>query len=305
MDFIQNLNQYIKKTALKYNFVACGLVPISPVNDLNVDFTNNWIRDKRHAGMDWFLRNQELRYNPSLLVDNVQSMVVLISQYNPVVVKDDNNNIASYAHNIDYHFTVKDDLNKIIDEIKLEYGEEITARCFTDSAPIMERYWANKAGLGWIGKSGMLINKEFGSYIIISEILLSAKSDIYDIESDFNGCGTCDKCITNCPSNAILEDKSIDSRKCLSYLTIEHKGDFSSEQKDIIKASRSKYVYGCDECLRCCPWNSKHLKNSVEPSVFANQNLELMSNSDFRRMYKSTPLERVGLKALKRNFEVI
>lgn len=289
---LQNFNQFIKQQAHKMGFVLCGVSQIEEVEDIS--FLETWIHDGRNADMNWFHRNREIRQNPKLLVDGARSVISFAWHYPPVM----GHNIAAYANNTDYHYTIKEQLGEIIEAINLEYGINISARAFTDSAPIMERYWARRSGLGWIGKSGMLINRTYGSYLLLCEIVCDVQSDIYDTEDLFNGCSTCRRCVNKCPTGAICGDKSIDSRKCISYLTIEHRGEFSELQLDMLK--KGEWLYGCDECLRCCPWNSK--KIGVAPSVFVDETIVEMSAAEFKEKYKNTPLQRTGVKTIRRNY---
>lgn len=292
MIHLQNFNQFIKRQAQEMGFVLCGVSKITEVDDF--PFLEKWIDEGRNADMDWFLRNGELRKNPELLLDGARSIVSFAWQYPPVNA----HNVAAYANDVDYHYTIKERLTKIVEAINTQYGIVINARVFTDSAPLMERYWARRSGLGWIGKSGLLINRTYGSYLLLGEIICDVESDTYDTEDLFNGCSTCRRCILKCPTGAIGNDKSIDARKCISYLTIEHRGEFSEEQLRLLE--KGNWLYGCDVCLQCCPWNSK--KIGVSPSVFIDETIVEMSAADFKVNYKNTPLERTGVKMIKRNY---
>lgn len=288
---LPNFNQFIKEQAIKNGFALCGVAKIEQIEDY--PFLKKWLAEKRNANMGWFTRNGEIRRDPSLLMEGGRTIISFAYQYQPIT----DHNIAAYANATDYHFTLKERLNMIINEINQHYDTTISAQVFTDSAPLMERYWARKSGLGWIGKSGMLINRKLGSYLLLCEIVCNVESDIYDTEDKFNGCGRCRRCIRQCPTGAICEDLTIDSRKCISYLTIEHRGDFSEEQIAMIKKSR--WLYGCDECLQCCPWNKQA---SVAPSIFVEDEIMEISSSEFKSKYKNTPLERSGLKQIRRNY---
>lgn len=291
MIYLPNFNKFIKEQATKNGFALCGVAKIEQVEDYH--FLESWLNENRNADMNWFLRNGDLRRDPSLLVDGACTIISFAYSYQPIA----DHNIAAYANATDYHFTLKERLNTIVEEINRHYDTTISARVFTDSAPLMERYWARKSGLGWIGKSGMLINRRLGSYLLLCEIVCNVVSDVYDTEDEFNGCGRCRRCIKQCPTGAICEDRTIDACKCISYLTIEHRGDFSEEQLAMIRKSR--WVYGCDECLQCCPWNKQA---SVTPSIFVENGIITMSSSEFKYRYKNTPLERSGLKQIRRNY---
>lgn len=300
MTILSNFRNIIKELATKYDFALCGVVETASVNTNAIAFLNKWIENGQNADMDWFKRNQELRNNPSLLIENAQTIVVMAFPYAPIIPNKDSYNIASYAQDTDYHFVLKSKLNQIISELKTIYGQNFEARAFADSAPIMERYWAVKAGFGWIGKSGMLINKNYGSYLLLSEIIIDRKSDAYDIELSFNGCGKCEKCIEQCPTGAICNNKSVDARKCISYLTIEHRGDFSKEQKKIIHNAKGKYkwIYGCDTCIDCCPWNKRLIPTT--PKIVIDK-----LNINFKDQFEKTPIYRSGKKVIQRNIQEI
>lgn len=289
---LQNFNQFIKLQAQKMGFVLCGVSKVTEVEE--AAFLENWIEEGRNADMGWFRRNGEMRCNPKLLMEGANSIISFAWQYPPVNGCD----VAAYAHAVDYHYTIKERLAEIVEAINKEYGVTIRARVFTDSAPVMERYWARKSGFGWIGKSGLLINRTYGSYLLLGEIVCDVQSDIYDQEDSFNGCSTCRRCILKCPTGAIGNDRSIDARRCLSYLTIEHRGAFSGEQLDLLK--KGDWLYGCDTCLQCCPWNSK--KISIAPSLFIDESILEMSAAEFRKKFKDTPLERTGVKNIRRNY---
>lgn len=293
---LPNFNSNIKDFAIKEGFHLCGISVPSVVEASHIEFLSKWLGAKHNADMDWFERNQDKRIDPTSLVEGAGSIISLAAYY-PLTHED---SIASYAHDTDYHFRLKEAANKIIERVNNHYNIEISARVFTDSAPFLERYWAVQAGLGWIGKSGMLINREWGSALLLLQIVCDVRSDIYDTPDPFNGCGNCSLCIDNCPTGAITSDLSVDARRCISYLTIEHRGDFSDEQKKLI--ARGKSIYGCDICLKSCIWNRKFERVKVKVEV--SSDILSMTGGEFKRRYNSLPLIRTGLKNLRRNCQI-
>lgn len=298
MRVLQNFNLFIKGLTSDYGFSLCGVARAEQVEISAAQNLDTWIAEGRNADMDWFLRNDKIRKNPSLIIESGATIVVMGYAYPPVLLSSEKPNIAAYAHATDYHFLLKDKLRQIIVEIKREYGEDIIAREFVDSAPVMERYWAVKAGLGWIGKNSMLINRKYGSYVLLCEIVLNGESDVYDSTDEFNGCGTCGKCATECSLGAI-DAKGIDSRLCCSYLTIEHRGDFNDQQLATLRRTTTNWVYGCDSCLMACPWNKKIIENQSVASIYS---VDINFFANFKNIVKNTPLERSGIAALRRNF---
>lgn len=294
---LPNFNVNIKDFAIKEGFALCGVSYPCEVDSFNVKFLSDWLASKHNADMDWFDRNGDKRINPALLFEGAKSVISLAASY-PLT---SGGVVASYAQEPDYHYRLKQSAEKIIERVNNHYGVEISARVFIDSAPFLERYWAVKAGLGWIGKSGMLINREWGSALLLAQIVCDVKSDTYDSPDTFNGCGGCSLCVDNCPTGAITADLSVDARRCISYLTIEHRGEFSDKQKEDI--GKGTYLYGCDICVKSCIWNRKIER--VKPTVDINSDILTMTGGEFKRKYNSLPLIRSGVKNIRRNFEVV
>ncbi len=291
---LPNFNKTVKGLTKQKGFVLCGVSEAKEVSESASVLLQSWIERGCNGSMEWFNKNCDIRNNPSLLFDGAKCVVSVAYQY-PLV---ESSKIASYAHQTDYHYTLKSKLQEVIEELQKIYNTPITARAFVDSAPIMERYWAVRSGLGWIGRSGMLINREYGGNLLLAEIVLDAESDIYDSEDSFNGCDGCHACVDSCPNMAIDGKRLVDARKCVSYLTIEHRGDFNDEQKGWVK--RGDMLFGCDRCIDSCRWNFNHKR--VAPLIAIDNTILEMSNSQFKRRYGDTPLSRSGLKGIKRNF---
>ncbi len=299
-------NSHIKHLALKYGFEICGIAKIHNILKQK-NYIDRWIDKKFNAGMDWFLSNSEIRLNPALLVENAKSVIVCAKYYNPQVNFGNNPRIAKYALSNDYHFTIKNSLSKMIDEL----GEECNARAFVDSAPILEKYWAECCGIGWLGKNGLITNLNYGSLLNLGVIVTDFEFDSYDMPTK-NRCGTCQKCLEACPTSALLSEYVIDARRCLSYLTIEHRGEFDESQKELLTcANPCNTVFGCDICLDACPWNTKSKLNNgfshqvSEVFVRSSQQWLDISTNQFRRLYRPTPLIRCDAKGFRRNVGVV
>ena len=309
---------YIKNRAKEIGFDLCGIVQAEPVDREVVSSVEQWISSGKSASLDWMNNNKELRYNPAALSDfKVESMVVCAISYQTLESLLPHP-IASYAHAADYHYIIKSLLNTLYSDIEAKFGAKIDGRSFTDSAPILERYWAVKSGLGWIGKSSMLINREIGSYFLLGTLLLDLEFDKYDTEDCFNGCANCTRCIDSCKSGAISDNKRVDCNKCLSYITIEHRGEYSDSQKDIIKRWGGSSIFGCDMCQSVCPWNIKASK-SITPELASRRSDILhrftmpssieewgeVTSSDFKKLYKQTALSRAGYKKILSTLDVL
>ncbi len=246
----------------------------------NASHLDKWIEKNYHANMEWMARTAEARKHPA---NNYNAAWIGLWKY-PRSLQKKHEPIAAYAHGKDYHI--------IIGNILRERALQLNGLPFVDSLPIAERELAAIAGLGFIGKNTMLINPKFGSGFFIGGILLNIpNSQLSTLNSQFsNGCAKCRKCIDACPNKALSEDGFLDSRRCASYLTIEHRGEFSEEQREWAKHS----VFGCDICQRVCPYNARHLAET-EPYFLPGENFT-------KGKIKGTPLWRAGTKSLKRNY---
>ena len=197
--------------------------------------------------------------------------------------------------------------NKIIEKFGKNVFNQKQQHRFVDSAPVLERRWAERAGLGWIGKNKMLINPTLGSFTFIGILMINEELDY--AEPMKNGCGTCRKCLNTCPTNALTEDKGLDARKCISYQTIEKKGEISKE----IRPNLSDYVFGCDICNDVCPWNKSRAKATQLPELELNDEMlkwsktdwENLTKTEFKRVFKRTALKRAGVEKLKGNIEIV
>ena len=296
----------IKAEAKRLGFVACG---ISKAGFLAEDALKlkEYLKKGFHAKMSYMENHYDKRLNPELLVDNAKSVIsVLLNYYTEKKQSDPEAPIISkYAYGKDYHYVIKQKLNKLLEYIK-KIQPEAEGRAFVDSAPVLERAWAKKSGLGWIGKHGLLINKQIGSFVFIGELIINLPLDYDQATKEY--CGTCTRCIDACPTNAIVKDKVVDGSKCISYLTIELKDDIPEEFRGKLK----NRVFGCDICQDVCPHNKKainHLHQELNP---IEELLEMsksewysMDKQKFKKLFKHSPLKRAGYNKLKSNLDFI
>lgn len=292
------LSKKIKEYAKDIGFDLVAITSANKIEDFN--YYEKWLELGFSAEMEYMKRNIEKRENPKLLFEGVNSIICLGLNYNRKVNFKDFK-IAKYALGDDYHDFLKEKANLIIQFISENFP--ISARAFTDSAPILERSLAKRSGLGWIGKNTMLINKEKGSYFLLGEIFLDIELE-YDEPYNKNFCGNCTKCIDNCPTNAITEN-GINSNLCISYLTIENKNEINEEFQN----KTQEYIFGCDICQDVCPWNIKYQNESnikeTEPRNWISEKsideLLLMKQDEFSKIFKNSPVKRSKLKGLIRN----
>jgi epoxyqueuosine reductase len=261
-----------------------------------------------HGTMQYMEKYFEQRVNPSLLVPGAKSVITLLLNYFPAQQQQAGTpHIAKYAFGNDYHEVIKAKLNIFLERVRLQVGE-INGRGFVDSAPVLERTWAQKSGLGWVGKNGNLINKKQGSFFFIATLIIDLEL-AYDSPLVKDYCGTCTKCIDACPTNAILPGKVVNGNKCISYFTIELKDMLiPAEMKDRF----NNWMFGCDICQDVCPWNrfSKPLQEEAFTPIPEILNLSTkewaaMSEESFRKIFKHSPLKRSKYKGIMRNVKVI
>ena len=296
----------IKAKAKKFGFQSCG---ISKAGFLEEDAKHleNWLKENRHGEMSYMENHFDKRLNPTLLVEGSKSVISLSYNYFPdeKIPEFENFKISKYAYGQDYHEIIKEILQEMVAELKEEIGD-FHCRVFTDSAPILERSWARKSGLGWVGKNANLITKQNGSFYFLAEIICDL-----DLLEDFettDHCGTCTKCIEACPTDAIISDKIIDGSKCISYATIELK----NEIPETFKNKMEDWIFGCDICQDVCPWNRFSLPNHQEkfkPNSFLKnydkQDWEELTQELFSEIFRKSPVKRTKFSGLKRNIEFL
>lgn len=288
----------IKSEALHLGFDACGIAQTCLLES-DAEYLSSWLSLGYHAQMSYMERYFDKRTDPRLLVENARSVVVVLFQYSPIHKQnEDAPQIATYAYGNDYHYIVKSKLTQLKEFINRELIKS-EGVCFCDSAPVLERRWAERAGLGWIGKNCNLINQKLGSYFFIGELILDVEL-AYDTPVE-NRCGTCTRCLEACPTKALVSPSCLDANRCISYLTIENKDTISPD----LASRLSGYAFGCDICQDVCPWNKKaavhhHPELEAIPSLL-NMSFDEwkgMSKSFFNRQFKYSPLKRAGYKKI-------
>lgn len=294
-------SQKLKDLAREIGFDATGVAPVALLSD-EVAMLRQWVEEEKNAGMDYMARNVDKRENPGLLVEGARSVVVTLTNYytsgeQPAGIP----RISKYAWGKDYHLVVKERLRKLLEAI--QSLEQTEGRCFVDSAPVLEREWARRAGLGWQGKNTLLIHKGLGSYCFIGVLVLTMEFDVYDQPFTAAYCGTCNRCVEACPTGA-LTAREVDARKCISYQTIENKGEYPEE----LKRLAGNRIFGCDACQDVCPWN-RGLSEHRIPAFFPKSGVtgltasdwRLLDSSSFKRLFRDMPQERTGLQRIVRN----
>ncbi|MGW8121453.1 tRNA epoxyqueuosine(34) reductase QueG [Roseivirga echinicomitans] len=306
MQSITTNTNIVKQTAQKLGFDFCGISKAEFLAD-EAPRLEAWLKKGSHAEMHYMENHFDKRLDPSKLVPGAKSVVSLLFNYYPE--KDMANEqpehlkLAKYAYGEDYHFVIKDRLKTFMSILKEEIGE-VEGRVFVDSAPVMERQWAAKSGLGWQGKHTLLINKGRGSYFFLAELIIDLALEPDGPIKDY--CGTCTRCIDACPTDAITPYQ-VDANKCISYLTIELKDQIP----DTFQGKMGNWIFGCDICQEVCPWN-RFSKPHSEPTFHPkNELLELFNNNwqdlteeVFRTVFKGSPVKRTKLEGLKRNIKM-
>tara|TARA_Y100001970_G_scaffold233688_1_gene291454 strand:- start:993 stop:1925 length:933 start_codon:yes stop_codon:yes gene_type:complete len=304
MNFKSFNTEFIKNKAIELGFISCGISKSGFLEDEVYRF-EYWLKNNYHGKMSYMERNFDKRMDTTKLVEGSKSVISLLYNYYPENKIDDKNNfkISKYAYGKDYHFIIKDKLKTLLNDMREEIGD-IHGRVFVDSAPILERAWAKKSGLGWVGKNTNLINKKTGSFFFIAEIIVDLELNYDNEVKDY--CGSCTACLDSCPTNALYEPYKIDASKCISYFTIELKEQFP----DDLKKDFNDWIFGCDICQDVCPWN-KLSKSSDEPLLKPKEEIKQYTKKDwieltdevFNVVFKESPLKRTKYQGLKRNIK--
>ena len=266
----------------------------------------NWLNNNRNGQMSYMENHFDMRLDPTLLVDGAKSVVSLLLNYYPEQLQNsDSFKISKYAYGEDYHFVIKDKLKEFLYSIQSNIGD-VFGRAFVDSAPVLDRAWAAKSGLGWIGKNSNLITQKVGSFYFIAELIIDLDLEYDNPTTDH--CGSCTACIDACPTEAIVSPYVVDGSKCISYFTIELKENIPTE----MRGKFDDWAFGCDVCQDVCPWN-RFSKAHSEPLFNANPEMLSMSKKDwievteetFRAVFKKSPLKRAKFQGLKRNIDFL
>ncbi len=297
-----SLTDKIREEAFRLGFLDCGFSKVRPLAEHEKKY-QDWLQQSHHASMDYMVRNIDKRINPALLVDGAKTVISLLyNYYSSEKLEGSPLKIARYAYGKDYHEVVKEKLKRLDQFIK-DLAGEVNQRCFVDSAPILERAWAQNSGLGWIGKNSCLVSRKHGSFFFIAEIITSLEVE-EEQASVKDYCGSCHKCIDACPTQAITANSTINSNRCISYQTIENRGNIPSD----LKGKFHNYIFGCDICQDVCPWNRKASPHA-EPLFSLKEELRKMSLVDwetlneekYRQIFKGSPVKRTKFSGLKRN----
>ena len=302
---IDSLTIDIKTKAKTLGFMSCGISKAGFLEE-EAPKLENWLNKNMNGEMSYMERNFDMRLDPTKIVEGAKSVISLTyNYYTEKTSKDSNFKISKYAYGSDYHYVIKNKLKDLFEYIKEKTGD-INGRVFVDSAPILERAWAEKSGLGWIGKNTNLISKKNGSFFFLCEIILDLELEYDHIETDH--CGSCTACIDACPTNAIVEPYVVDGSKCISYYTIELKNNIP----DYAKNTYDEWIFGCDICQDVCPWN-RFSKPHQEPLFNPNDEFLSISKNDwiemtketFNKVFKNSAIKRAGFDGIKRNIEFI
>ena len=296
----------IKNKALELGFMFCG---ISKADFLEKEAKqlDLWLKNGKHGKMSYMENHFDKRLDPRLLVDDAKTVVSLLLNYYPSEVQEkDAPKISKYAYGEDYHFVIKEKLKELFAFIQDEIGE-VGGRVFVDSAPVMDKAWAQKSGLGWVGKHTNIIHPKHGSFFFIAELILDLELEPDGPIKDY--CGTCTKCIDACPTDAIVQPYVVDGSKCISYLTIELKDELLPSE---FKGKMENWAFGCDICQDVCPWN-RFSKPNNEPRFNPHENLLKMNKADwedltqeiFQELFRKSAVKRTKFDGLKRNIDFL
>jgi epoxyqueuosine reductase len=293
--------QFIKAEAMRLGFLSCGISKSGFLEE-EAPRLENWLSQNRHGQMTYMENHFDKRLNPNLLVDGARSVVSLLLNYYPSEIQnEDSYKISKYAYGQDYHFVIKEKLKELLHSINENIGE-VSGRAFVDSAPVLDKAWAAKSGLGWIGKNSNLLTQKTGSFYFIAELILDLELEYDHAVTDH--CGSCTACLDACPTEAIVAPYVVDGSKCISYFTIELKDNLPAE----MKGRFDDWAFGCDVCQDVCPWN-RFSKAHNEPLFNPNPELLSMKKKDwdeiteetFRAVFKNSAVKRTKFEGLQRN----
>ena len=295
----------IKEEAKRLGFLSCGISKAAFLED-EASRLESWLNNNMHGQMSYMENHFDKRLDPRLLVDGAKSVISLVLNYYPSEFQnEDSYKISKYAYGEDYHFVIKDKLKELLQFIQTEIGE-VNGRAFVDSAPVLDKAWAAKSGLGWIGKNSNLITQKVGSFYFIAELIIDLELEYDSPTTDH--CGSCTACLDACPTEAIVAPYVVDGSKCISYFTIELKDNLPTE----MKGKFDDWIFGCDVCQDVCPWN-RFSKPHNEPRFQPNDEILQFSKSDweeitqdtFQKVFKNSAVKRTKLSGLQRNISFL
>jgi epoxyqueuosine reductase len=298
----------LKQWATELGFDHCGIARAERLND-DAERLEDWLVKGMHGNMQYMANHFELRVDPTRLVPGAKSVITLMLNYYPSELQVNNGSpkISKYAYGEDYHEVIRGKLNVLLFRMRERMGN-IQGRGFVDSAPVLERAWANRSGLGWIGKNGNLITKSGGSFFFICTLIVDLEL-VYDDPYAKDFCGSCTKCIDACPTEAISGNKVVNGSKCISYFTIELKEMLIPQE---MNGKFDNWAFGCDICQDVCPWN-RFSKPSQEQSFqpipgilnFTTNDWEGLTQESFSKLFRHSPIKRAKLKGLQRNLRFL
>jgi epoxyqueuosine reductase len=305
LNYKSHYTNLIKKEVKRLGFLSCGISKAEFLED-EAPRLENWLNKNMHGEMSYMTNHFDKRLDPTLLVPGSKSVVSLLLNYFPEENQtNETYKISKYAYGKDYHFVIKDKLKQLLNFIQNEIGE-VHGRAFTDSAPVLDKAWAAKSGLGWIGKHSNLITKSNGSFYFIAELIIDLELDYDYAVTDH--CGSCTACLDACPTQAITEPYVVDGSKCISYFTIELKNEIPSD----MKGKFDDWMFGCDICQDVCPWN-RFSKPHKEPLFNSNKELLTMSKKEweeiteevFHKTFEKSAVKRTKYSGLIRNINFL
>jgi len=298
-------SELIKTEAKRLGFMSCGISKAEFLEE-EAPRLESWLQQNMHGEMSYMENHFDKRLDPTKLVDGSKSVISLLLNYYPETTQSENTyKVSKYAYGTDYHFVIKDKLKDLLQFIQNEIGE-VEGRAFVDSAPILDKAWAAKSGLGWIGKNANLLTKQVGSFYFIAELIVDLEMEYDTPVTDH--CGSCTACIDACPTQAIVEPYKVDGSKCISYFTIELKNELPSSYKNQF----DDWMFGCDVCQDVCPWN-KFSKPHNEPLFnpnpeilkYSKRDWEELTKETFNEIFKKSAVKRTKFDGLKRNIHFL
>jgi len=295
-----------KQLAYELGFAYCGISKSGFLEE-EAPRLENWLQSGKAGKMEYMSNHFDKRLDTRLLVPDSKSVISLLYNYYPTQKQvDDTFKISKYAYGQDYHYVIKDKLNELLDNLRIQFGD-IDGRVFVDSAPVMDKAWAKKAGLGWIGKNSNLIHPKKGSFFFIAELILDIELEEDGPIKDF--CGTCTRCIDACPTDAIVAPYVVDGSKCISYLTIELKDEVLPSE---FAGKMNDWVFGCDVCQDVCPWNrfsTPHTEPLFQPHddllSLTKKEWANLSDEYFQALFKKSAVKRTKKSGLTRNIDFV
>jgi len=307
MPVAETYSALIKKEAERLGFLSCGISRAEFLED-EAPHLENWLKNNYNGELSYMENHFDKRLDPRLLVDGAKSVISLSYNYythdkqiDPTAPK-----LSKYAYGTDYHFIIKDKLKELLLFIQQHIGE-VSGRAFVDSAPVLDKAWAERAGLGWVGKHSLLLSKQKGSFFFLSELIVDLELD-YDSKIQTDHCGNCTKCIDACPTDALQGNKVVDASKCISYLTIELKDNIPKSFTN----KMDNWMFGCDVCQDVCPWNRfsiQHREPAFDPHPqlleMTKQDWEEITEETFSQIFKKSAVKRTKYSGLKRNISFL